>query len=102
MCAKTIKRNETFPCGNCGLQVPVAQKSCRNHCCYCLWSLHVDGDVPGDRDCSCHGLMEPYKIETSAKGYVIHHRCEKCKEIKKNKAAPDDDWDKIIELSQFG
>lgn len=101
MAAKTIKRNETFRCGNCGIQVPVSKSSCRNHCCYCLWSLHVDGDVPGDRSCECCGLMEPYKIENSSKGYMICHRCVKCHQIKKNRSAPDDDWDKIIELTQF-
>lgn len=101
MCAKTIKRNETFICQNCNKEVPRSVKSCRNHCCYCLWSLHVDGSVPGDRNCGCNGLMEPYKIETNSKGYVIHHRCEKCRMIKNNRVSPDDNWDVIIELTQF-
>ncbi|MBO7095209.1 RNHCP domain-containing protein [bacterium] len=36
------KINETFICTNCGQEVPLASKTCRNHCPYCFTSLHVD------------------------------------------------------------
>ncbi len=35
----------------------------------------------------------------SQKGYVIIFKCKKCGAIRKNKAAEDDNMDKIIELS---
>ena len=33
------------------------------------------------------------------KGYIIVFKCKKCGMIRKNKAAKDDDMDKIIKLS---
>lgn len=98
MCAKTIKKNESFICLNCREEVLPAEKTCRNHCPLCLWSLHVD-DIPGDRACSCRGLMEPIKLEDGKKGFSIVHRCTSCKMVKRNKVLPDDDWDKVIELT---
>lgn len=35
----------------------------------------------------------------SKKGYVIIFKCQKCGKIVKNKAAEDDNMEKIIELS---
>ena len=34
----------------------------RNHCPYCLYSLHVDGRVPGDRDSECRSRMAPVGV----------------------------------------
>lgn len=91
--------DEEFICENCGRQVPKLGYSCRNHCPYCLHSKHVDID-PGDRLEDCHGLLEPIGIESnSKKGYIIIFKCQKCGKIRKNKAAEDDDMDKIIALS---
>ena len=91
--------DEEFICENCGRQVPKLGYSCRNHCPYCLYSKHVDID-PGDRLEDCHGLLEPIGIESnSKKGYIIIFKCKKCGKIRKNKAAEDDDMDKIIALS---
>ena len=68
-------------------------------CPYCLHSKHVDID-PGDRSENCHGLLKPIGIEsTSKKGYVIIFKCTKCGMIRRNKAAEDDNMNKIIELS---
>jgi hypothetical protein len=56
--------------------------------------------MPGDRQESCHGDLEPIGIEIdSKKGYVIIFKCKKCGAIRKNKAAEDDDMDLIIKLS---
>ncbi len=96
---KSRKINEGFVCLNCGESVSPVEKTCRNHCPYCLHSLHVDGDTPGDRSSECHSLMEPFSVEKTGKGYTITHRCLKCKKIQKNKVADDDSWEKIIELS---
>ena len=73
--------------------------SCRNHCPTCLHSKHVDKN-PGDREETCHGILEPIGIDTnSKKGYVIIFKCKKCGMIRKNKVAEDDDMDLIIKLS---
>lgn len=91
--------DEEFQCENCGKQVPKLGYSCRNHCPYCLFSKHVDVN-PGDRAENCHGLLEPVGLEIdSKKGYVIVFSCQKCGKRVKNKAAEDDDMDKIIALS---
>ncbi|HNZ66513.1 MAG: RNHCP domain-containing protein [Planctomycetes bacterium] len=95
----TIKINESFQCLECGYQVPPAEKTCRNHCPECLFSLHVDDQVPGDRESDCGGLMEPIKVEKTSKGFVIIHKCQECGYIHRNKTLEDDNWDKIIELT---
>ena len=91
--------DEEFICDNCGKKVPKLGYSCRNHCPYCLHSKHVDKN-PGDRQEECHGDLEPIGLEiNSKKGYVIIFKCKKCGEIRKNKAAKDDNMDLIINLS---
>lgn len=40
------KINEAFVCLECGKKVPLADKTCRNHCPYCFVSQHVDADIP--------------------------------------------------------
>ncbi|NUM33777.1 MAG: RNHCP domain-containing protein [Candidatus Brocadiae bacterium] len=97
--SKSRKINDGFLCLYCGAKVSPVEKTCRNHCPECLYSLHVDGDTPGDRESSCHSLMEPIRVEKTGKGYSIIHRCMKCKKIHKNKTAEDDCWEKIIEIS---
>lgn len=92
--------DEEFICENCGKKVSKLGYTSRNHCPYCLHSKHVDKN-PGDREETCHGDLEPIGLELSSKkGYVIIFRCKKCGEIRKNKAAKDDNIDLIIELSK--
>ena len=91
--------DEEFICENCGKKVSKLGYSCRNHCNNCLCSKHVDKN-PGDINEDCHGLLEPIGVEISnKKGYVIIHKCRKCGEIRKNKAAEDDNIDLIIKLT---
>ena len=91
--------DEEFICHHCGRKVEKLGYSCRNHCPYCLHSLHIDIN-PGDRAESCHGDLDPIGLEMSPKkGYVIIFKCKKCGAIRKNKAAEDDDMDLIIKLS---
>lgn len=40
----------------------------RNHWLYCLYSRHVDGDVPGDRASDCGGSATPRGAFTRAEG----------------------------------
>lgn len=89
--------NESFTCANCGKIVPKAKKTCRNHCIFCLYSRHVDV-TPGDRKEICQGLMEPVKYEMDHGQIILTHKCTKCGVLRKNKAAPDDDVDKILSL----
>ena len=90
------KNDAGFLCAHCGKQVEPLGYTSRNHCPFCLWSLHVD-EFPGDRACECRGELEPIRVEPDAKkGYIIIHRCRRCGAIRRNKAAheakvqPDD------------
>lgn len=98
------KNDNSFICAHCGAEVKPLGYTSRNHCPVCLWSLHVD-ENPGDRANTCRGQMEPVSAVTDPKkGYIIVHRCTKCGEIKRNKAAHEakvqpDDLMKIIKLT---
>lgn len=82
-------RDEGFTCVSCGLEVLPADRTSRNHCPRCLCSLHVDVN-PGDRANACGGLMVPVGLVTeSRRGYLIVHRCDRCGEIRRNRAIPD-------------
>ena len=97
------QENTGFICKNCGKEVlPLTDGSYRNHCPFCLYSLHVD-IIPGDRACECGGLMEPIKIiRNSKKGFQIVHRCLKCGFERNNKINEDprqpDDINAITKL----
>ena len=90
------KNDESFVCAHCGRVVEPLGYSSRNHCPFCLWSIHIDVN-PGDRAEDCHGLLRPVKVLTDPKkGYIIVHKCERCGAIRRNRAAneakvqPDD------------
>ena len=92
------KLDEGFVCENCKKQVPPLKYTSRDHCPHCLYSLHVDIN-PGDRQCTCKGLLRPTGLEKNKKGYQIVYTCTKCGQIKKNIVAEDDNYDKILRLS---
>ena len=98
------KNDNSFVCANCGKTVEPLGYSSRNHCPFCLCSLHVDVN-PGDRANKCSGLLVPIRAETDPKkGYIIIHRCEKCGEIRRNRAAHEakvqpNDLKKLIKLT---
>lgn len=90
------KNDSGFLCAHCGKEVKPLGYTSRNHCPFCLWSLHVD-ILPGDRANPCGGLMEPISaVPDAKKGYIITHRCTKCGSVGRNRAAygadvqPDD------------
>lgn len=102
---KRFRKNDSgFVCVNCGKEVKPLGYTSRNHCPFCLCSLHLDIN-PGDRASDCGGLLMPIKVETDPKkGYIIISKCQKCGEIRRNKAATDaavqpDDIEKIIKLT---
>ena len=105
------KNDSGFVCANCGREVPPLGYSSRNHCPYCLCSLHVDVN-PGDRAADCGGILDRRRKRVSGgledpiradpdpkKGFVITHRCRKCGALRRNKAAADDDRELLIRLT---
>ena len=90
--------DENFKCEVCGTKVLKLGYTARDHCPNCLCSKHVDIN-PGDRACSCHGILKPIAIELAKKDKCkIVYACSKCGMIKRNIAAHDDNYDKILEI----
>lgn len=84
------KRNEEFACHHCGAQVPLAGSTCRDHCPFCLWSLHVDVN-PGDRQSDCGGPLKPVGYTYNRKkGYMIEYTCERCGAQRRNRFLESD------------
>ena len=98
------KINDEFTCEHCQKQVPIAEKTCRNHCPFCLHSKHVD-IKPGDRANDCKGLLRPVGYHFhSKKGLMIDFQCGRCQERTRNIAILEDkiccdDYDQILALS---
>ena len=92
------KINESFICINCGKEVPLASKTCRNHCPYCFTSLHVDWDMPWDRLSQCKSIMYPVEYIVKNSDYKILFVCSKCGKKHWNKRAEDDEIEKLPEL----
>ena len=75
----------------------------RNHCPFCLWSLHLDLKKPGDRMATCSGGMKPVGLSFKSEGgkkrgeLCVMHRCQKCGVKAKNRLAADDDPIKALE-----
>lgn len=74
-----IKNDDSFICANCGKQVDKLVYTSRDHCNYCLSSLHVDVE-PGDRLNDCKGLLKPINVlNTGKKQLQIEYICSKCR-----------------------
>jgi hypothetical protein len=103
-----------FNCLNCGklvLEESFGTKN-RNHCPFCLYSLHVDIN-PGDRKSECLGLMEPIGLTFKQEGFgkygkkkqgeiMLIHKCLKCSHICINRIAGDDDSELILKIFDKG
>ena len=71
----------------------------RNHCPYCLHSLHVDGRTPGDRASGCRALMAPTGVFARPNGeQALVHRCLGCGFERHNRVAADDDVVGVMRL----
>jgi len=93
-----IEIDEPFKCEVCGEEVLPLKYTCRDHCPKCLCSKHVDKD-PGDRAEECKGILRPIGLENNPKkGYIIVYKCDKCKMIRRNKMANDDNFDLAMEI----
>lgn len=85
-------RNSGFVCQKCDYENVPLRGGLRNHCSKCLYSLHVDEEVPGDRASDCGGLMRVQSLDyNSKKGYILIHQCNECGKQMRNKMAEDDD-----------
>ena len=102
---KLFQKNDSgFICAHCKRAVEPLSVTSRNHCPFCLSSLHVDIN-PGDRQNECGGILRPIRaIPDPKRGFIIVHRCERCGAEVRNKAAHEakvqpDDTDLIIRLT---
>lgn len=90
----------SFTCQNCDKEVSYEASGTknRNHCPFCLYSLHVDNEI-GDRKSGCGGLMpaigKMYKPDGEE---VLLHQCQKCGIDRKNRVAGDDALKAVEEL----
>ena len=92
-----IKVTENFICDYCGAKV--IGTGYTNHCPICLYSKHVDEFIPGDRASSCQSLMKPISLQIKSGKYILFHQCQTCQKITRNKAALNDNQEKLIALS---
>ncbi len=94
-----IPRNEGFACDQCGILVPPAPGTFRNHCPVCLNSKHVDDTLPGDRAAACGGLMPAIAVEGSNPSHFdLIHECVACGKMSRNRRADDDTYEAILTL----
>lgn len=80
----------------------------RNHCPYCLWSLHLDLYSAGDRLSACKAPMQPIgltmkrsrnKYQRDARGeLMLIHQCIECQTLSINRIAADDDAATIMNV----
>ena len=70
----------------------------RNHCPWCLWSVHLD-HTPGDRASDCRGGMEPIAISARPDGeWLVVHQCRTCHTVHVNRIAGDDNERELLAL----
>jgi hypothetical protein len=91
-----IKVKEDFVCENCGFRVYGSGYT--NHCPKCLFSKHVDEEVPGDRLSDCGGEMKPIGLEKRRSVYKLFHKCTKCGKVIVNKLSETDDFDEVLKI----
>jgi hypothetical protein len=101
-----------FRCANCRAFVStepiISGVKNRNHCLFCLWSIHVDLIEVGDRLAACKENMKPIglTLKKTRKKYgemelgelMIIHCCVDCGKISINRIAADDDQETIYNL----
>lgn len=90
--------NEKFICVNCGANVDLHPTSSRDHCNQCLYGLHVDIN-PGDRANDCCGVLIPIGLRQRNGKSQIVYRCSSCGAVTYCVVAPDDNDERLLELS---
>jgi hypothetical protein len=101
-----------FRCAHCQAVISslhmVSGVNNRNHCPYCLWSLHLDLYSAGDRLSACKAPMQPigltmkrsrnkYRYDTGGELMLIH-QCIECQTLSINRIAADDDAATIMNV----
>lgn len=77
--------------------MPTHLTSSRDHCCFCLYSKHVDIN-PGDRQNGCKGLLRPIGIKTANGKTQIAYDCLRCSGRVFNIVAEDDSPEELKNL----
>jgi hypothetical protein len=93
-----VPEKEEYTCGHCGENVIGGRYN--NHCPHCLWSMHLDDKVPGDRASKCKSLMEPVGVLQKKGVWRIVQQCTGCNKYTVVDSAPEDNFDLVIKLSQ--
>ena len=71
----------------------------RNHCPFCLWSVHLD-ERPGDRRSPCNGGMEPIAVWVRPdEEWALVHRCGTCRVVRVNRVAGDDNEMALLSIA---
>jgi len=84
-----IHRNEVFTCIHCQATVPKSVSKIRDHCPYCLRSIHVD-ITPGDRAANCGGILAPSGFFLTGGIVYIEYLCQRCSYEYRIRAHPED------------
>ena len=95
------RAHPSFRCQHCSREVSSAAwgTSHRNHCPWCLWSVHKDEQV-GDRRSACGGGMEPIAIWVRDRSeWALVHRCGTCHTLRVNRIAGDDYEPALLSLA---
>jgi hypothetical protein len=101
--------DSAFRCANCRQMVFASEAmgtAHRNHCPWCLWSLHVDAK-PGNRASLCRARMEPVGLtfrhggidrygREKAGDVMLVHLCTGCAAVNINRIAADDLSDNVL------
>jgi len=101
-----------FKCINCKKEISesgsIGTRN-RNHCPHCLFSQHLDENIPGDRMSKCKGVMIPAALTLKKEKIdkygrkktgeiMIVHKCNKCGKISTNRIAGDDNPNEILNV----
>lgn len=95
------RRDKGFPCRRCHRQIgsDAPGTEHRNHCPFCLWSVHLD-ERPGDRRSACNGGMEPIAVWVRPdEEWALVHRCGTCRVVRVNRVAGDDNEMALLSIA---
>ncbi len=93
--------DEAFKCKQCRRFIGALPSGGhhRNHCPFCLFSLHVDDRRTGDRQSICKSRMQPIGSFQRRNGeHVLVHHCLGCGFERFNRIAADDDFEFVLSL----
>ncbi len=93
--------DEAFKCKQCRRFIGAVPSGGhhRNHCPFCLFSLHVDDRRTGDRQSICRSRMQPIGSFQRRNGeHVLVHHCLGCGFERFNRIAADDDFELVLSL----